>query len=255
VRRPDEEPVRPDDAASAPVGRRPGGRLLPPLVVAGAAVVVLSTAAEGRVHVTPILPAGTPKPAEQAPGPLPTAASPPPPAAPLDAAADSVVQTVLLVLACIVALVVAAVLIRLLVSAIRNRTRCTGPKRLRGAGAGVEPEVADAPAVLRGIAAALVAIDEHREPSDAVVQAWLGLQQAAEDAGFARSAAETPTEFTGRVLTRTGADRAALGTLLRLYLRARFGDGAITPADIADARDALRALEASWERGTVVSGA
>ena len=48
------------------------------------------------------------------------------------------------------------------------------------------------------------------------------------------------------MLTRTGADRAALRTLLRLYLRARFGDGAITAADATTARDALRALEASW---------
>ena len=143
----------------------------------------------------------------------------------------------------------AALLIRLLVSAIRGRRRRRiGAEGLHAEGAGTGPEVADAPAVLRGIAAALVALDEHREPSDAVVQAWLGLQQAAEDAGFARSAAETPTEFTGRVLSRTGADRVALRRLLRLYLRARFGDGAITAVDATDAGDALRALEASWQR-------
>lgn len=175
-----------------------------------------------------------------------------PPAGDLGPTVNSTLQTVLLVLAVVVALVVAALLIRLLVSAMRERRR-NRPRRLRAAGAAAEPEVADAPAVLRGIAAALVAFDEHREPSDAVVQAWLGLQQAAEDAGFARSKAETPTEFTGRVLSRTGADRAPLRRLLRLYLRARFGDGAITADDAIAARDALRALEASWEREPAVS--
>lgn len=220
-----------------------------PLVVAGAAVVVLSTAAEGRAHLTPFFGTGTPAPVGISPAAAPpSAATAPPPADPFDV--SGVVQTILLVLAGLVALAVAAVLIRLLVAAIRDRRRRTGRKRLHGIDAGADPQVADAPTVLRGIAAALVALDEHREPSDAVVQAWLGLQQAAEDAGFARSAAETPTEFTGRVLSRTGADRVALGTLLRLYLRARFGDGAITAEDATDARQALRALETSWERVT-----
>jgi hypothetical protein len=250
VRRADEEPERADPAAPVPGGRLSGGRLLVPLVVAGAAVVVLSTAAEGRAHVAPA-PTGTPKPMEASPAPVATAAPARPPAGPFDPTVSDLVATALSVLACILALVVAVLLIRLLVSAIRNRRRRTGATGLDAAAAGTEPEVADAPAVLRGIAAALVAFDEHREPGDAVVRAWLGLQQAAEDAGFARSAAETPTEFTGRVLTRTGADQVALRTLLGLYLRARFGDGAITPADATDARDAVRALEASWERVTV----
>ncbi len=216
-----------------------------PLVVAGAAVVVLSTAAEGRAHVTPFG-IGAPKAMQEEPGPAPSAAAAQPPADPLGPTVSTAVPTILTVLIAIVALAVAALLIRLLVAAIRNRR--TRPEGLQADGAGSEAAIADAPAVLRGIAAALVAFDGDREPGDAVVQAWLGLQQAAEDAGFARSAAETPTEFTGRVLSRTGADRVALRTLLRLYLRARFGDDPITTADATDAREALRALEVSWER-------
>jgi hypothetical protein len=222
-----------------------------PLVVAGAAVVVLSTAAEGRAHLTPFG-GGAPNPVGVSPPAAPpAAAATQPPADPLGVTANSVVLAVLAVLACVVGIAVVVLLIVLLVSAIRARRRRIGLSGLPAGGADTEPDVADAPTVLRGIAAALMAFDEHREAGDAVVQAWLGLQQAAEDAGFARSAAETPTEFTGRVLSRTGADRVALRSLLRLYLRARFGDVVVTADDAEDARQALRALEASWERETV----
>jgi hypothetical protein len=217
-----------------------------PLVVAAAAVVVLTTAVEGPAVVTRF--------AGGVPG-RSVGSSPRPPAVqPIRPGSDPGLDltVVLQVLACLLALAVVALLIRVLISALRWRRR-RRPARagVDVIGAGTAAEVADAPTVLRGIAAALAALQEHREPTDAVVQAWLGLQQAAEDAGFARSPAETPTEFTGRVLSRTGADRAALRTLLRLYLRARFGDGAITVDDATDARAALLALEASWEDATV----
>jgi hypothetical protein len=241
VRRADGEP---------PSRGRVGGRLLVPLVVAAAAAVVLSTAAGGRPTFTSPFGSGSSDGPPQTPPPAPTALGTPQAANPLSPSVSSVVQTVLVALVCVVALVVAAVLIRLILGAIRDRRRRPRPHGRHGLVAGAEPEVADAPTVLRGIAAALGALDEHREPGDAVVRAWLGLQQAAEDAGFARSPAETPTEFTGRVLSRTGADRAALRTLLRLYLRARFADGAISSADATAARDALHALAASWEQVT-----
>jgi hypothetical protein len=238
VRRADGEPTS---------RRRVGGRLLVPLVVAAAAVVVLSTAAGGRpVFTSPFGSSGPRTAPSQVVPTLPPQFHGDPP----DLGLNAAIGAVLVVLASVIALVVAVVLIRLIVSAIRNRTRRTRLKGRHGLITGAEPEAADAPTVLRGIAAALGALDEQREPGDAVVRAWLGLQQAAEDAGFARSPAETPTEFTGRVLSRTGADRAALRTLLRLYLRARFADGAISAADATAARDALHALAASWERVT-----
>ncbi|MGN6444588.1 DUF4129 domain-containing protein [Amnibacterium sp.] len=246
MRRHDGEPEGPEDAP--PVGRRATGRLLIPLVVAGAAVVVLSTALEGRAHVVPFFGTGGGTPMD-APTLMPPSAAAPHHADPGRIDVNTVIGGILLGLAALVALALAVLLIRLLLSAARGRRRRLG---LEGAAAqGADPLVADAPAVLRGIAAALVAFAEDREPGDAVVRAWLGLQQAAEDAGFARSPAETPTEFTGRVLSRTGADRVALSTLLDLYLHARFGDGTITPADATAARQALRALEASWERVAV----
>ena len=240
-----EEPT-----GSPPSARRAGSRVLVPLVVAGSAVVVVGTALGGLPRVTPLQlsgPFGLPR------SPAPAASQPPaePPPAQPASSSDPLLPTVLTVLAIVVAVAAAVVLIRLLVRVIRARRR-TGLRGVRGVDVESAQPVADAPAVLRGIAAALVAFDGDRAPGDAVVQAWLGLQQAAEDGGFARSAAETPTEFTGRVLSRTGTDRVALGALLRLYLRARFGDGAITGTDAADARDALRALESSWQRVAAV---
>ncbi|MFD1720321.1 DUF4129 domain-containing protein [Amnibacterium endophyticum] len=242
--------MQPDDGGTEqqPVPARPRGRLLLPLVVAGAALIVVATAFEGRPTFTPPQLGGTGG-IMQAPGAPPTEPpSPRPPAVPTPPPTSGIAQTVLLVLAALVAVVVLVVLIRLLVRALRKRKRRSGLRGLAGLDAIDDQRVADAPTVLRGIAAALVALETDREPGDAVVRAWLGLQQAAEDAGLPRAAAETPTEFTGRVLSRTGADRSALDALLRLYLRARFGDGAISPADAASARDALRALETSWER-------
>ena len=231
--------------------RRVRGRLLLPLVVAASSVVVLSAVVGGRPRIDSPFGSGPALPGQDVPPPLPPSAPPRlPESNGVPPAASTIAQIALVVVAVLVAVVVAVVLIRLLVLAIRNRRR-----RPRRSGLGLlEAEdasaLADAPTVLRGIAAALGALDEDREPGDAVVRAWLGLQQAAEDAGLARSPSETPTEFTGRVLTRTGADRAALRTLLGLYLRARFGGVVITAGEATAARQALRALEASWERVT-----
>ncbi|GAA2752957.1 DUF4129 domain-containing protein [Amnibacterium kyonggiense] len=242
MRRQDGEP----DGA-APVRRGATGRWLLPLVVAGAAVVVLSTALEGPALVVPLFGSnGGGQPVEPPTPVQPVATLPPQGQGMPRIDVNSTIGTIILVLAALVGLAIAFLLIRLILSAVRGRRKRIG---LRGTAAlDAEPQVADAPTVLRGIAAALAAFDEDREPSDAVIRAWLGLQQAAEDAGLARSPAETPTEFTGRVLSRTGADRAASRTLLGLYLRARFGDGVVAAADASAAQQALRVLETSWER-------
>jgi hypothetical protein len=101
--------------------------------------------------------------------------------------------------------------------------------------------------LLTGIELALEVLDEEREPADAIVRAWLGLQETAEESGIVRRASETPTEFTSRILSGAFADDRALRTLLRLYLRTRFGDHAVTAADVAEVRDALRQLVSSWQ--------
>jgi prepilin signal peptidase PulO-like enzyme (type II secretory pathway) len=111
------------------------------------------------------------------------------------------------------------------------------------------PEQAEpnAPVLQRGFQQAIAVLDEVREPGDAIVAAWLGLQEAAEDSGIRRRPAEAPSEFTTRILSRVPADRAAVDTILRLYLGVRFGDHPATPGDVRAVRDALSQLAESWE--------
>jgi hypothetical protein len=112
----------------------------------------------------------------------------------------------------------------------------------------VQPEPEPEPEkLLTGIELALVALDEEREPADAVVRAWLGLQETAEESGIVRRPSETPTEFTSRILSGAFADDRALRTLLRLYLRTRFGDHPVIAEDVAEVREALRRLVSSWQ--------
>ncbi|MGC9221063.1 MAG: DUF4129 domain-containing protein [Solirubrobacteraceae bacterium] len=101
--------------------------------------------------------------------------------------------------------------------------------------------------LLTGIEAALRTLDVARVPADAVVRAWLGLEQTAEESGVVRAPAETPTEFTGRILKTALADDHALQTLLRLYLRTRFGDHPVSAKDVLEVRAALQDLLATWQ--------
>jgi hypothetical protein len=110
-----------------------------------------------------------------------------------------------------------------------------------------EPEpTPDMPALRTGIELALQLLDEQRDPADAIVRAWLGLQETAEQSGIVRQPAETPTEFTSRILSRAFADDLAVRTLLRLYLRTRFGDHPATDDDVTAVRSALQELVRTW---------
>lgn len=110
---------------------------------------------------------------------------------------------------------------------------------------GTEAEL-DVPPLRRGIEQALVLLDGEREPADAILKAWLGLETTAEESGIQRISSETPTEFTTRILRRVSTDDKAIRTLLRLYLRARFGDHPVTAADVGEARLALEGLMSTW---------
>jgi hypothetical protein len=111
----------------------------------------------------------------------------------------------------------------------------------------IEPEPEpDTPVLRTGIELALQVLDEQREPADAIVRAWVGLQETAEESGIVRRLAETPTEFTSRILSRAFADDRAIRTLLRLYLRTRFGDHPVTTDDVAAVRTALQELVRTW---------
>ena len=150
--------------------------------------------------------------------------------------------------AVLVLVVVAALIWR----AVRRRLRV--PERdavplLPDALGDAAPEQEPAPEpvqVRRGLDLAHDRLSEPREPRDAIERAWLGLEEAATDSGMRRLPAETPGEFTARVVVRVATDRAAADRLLALYLRARFSDAPVTATDVARAREAVDALRESW---------
>ncbi|WP_157720231.1 DUF4129 domain-containing protein [Friedmanniella luteola] len=106
----------------------------------------------------------------------------------------------------------------------------------------------DAPAVQQGVREAQELLDTVVDPTDAVLAAWVALEDAAARSGVPRRPADTPTELTSRVLAATEADADAVTTLLGLYHRARFSAAGVGPAAVAEARRCLGVLSASWSR-------
>jgi hypothetical protein len=150
-------------------------------------------------------------------------------------------------------LFVAAILLLVVYWLRRRRPR---PQKLPGLEGTLAEVTADAktepdlPTLQRGLAFAAAVLESDREPRDAIVRAWLGLQEAAEDSGMRRRAAETPTEFTSRVFDSVHADRAAASALLAVYLRVRFRSVPATAADVEVARRSIRRLRDTWRVGT-----
>ncbi len=77
---------------------------------------------------------------------------------------------------------------------------------------------------------------EGGRPGDAVIEAWVRLENAAE---HTREPHQTATEFTVALLEKENADEAALRELRTLYQRARFSDADVDADSAARARAAL----------------
>src|SRR5680860_1161507 len=106
----------------------------------------------------------------------------------------------------------------------------------------------------RGVAEARRFLAEIAGPSDAVIAAWLALEDAASASGVRRAPSQTPTEFTLAVLDRTNADPDATAELLALYHRARFSGHPIEAADVARASRCFGRLAASWDALAAAGG-
>jgi hypothetical protein len=78
--------------------------------------------------------------------------------------------------------------------------------------------------------------------TDAVIACWVALEDAAASAGVARQPAETPSEFTVRVLAVGGISAPELTRLAGLYREARYSSHGSSEGARAEARTALTRL-------------
>lgn len=220
------------------------------IVVTVAALLMLLASVQGVPRFRSAPPTQITQAAE--PEPSPTASSEPLPELPADADPGAV-RTVILIL---LGLVAAALLALLVVAVVRALRRAWENRELderdgaelaaaSSAGAAVEAQP-DAAVIQRGIAAAIRRIDVPAVPADAIVAAWVGVEEAAADSGVVRGVSETPGEFAVRIITRRSAIDADARLLLALYERVRFGGYAATEADRADARRLLEHIEQGW---------
>ncbi|MBS1675100.1 MAG: DUF4129 domain-containing protein [Actinobacteria bacterium] len=163
---------------------------------------------------------------------------------------------VLAMIASVIAIVIAAVGLVLMgwlfwrmirgLWAGRPLRRQDGADVATGGAVGSGDEPVDADAIRTAAVDAQQVIDAHRDPGDAIVAAWVHLEEASARAGRARAAAETPGEFTMRILRRRpGLDRE-LETLLGLYESVRFGGRLADEAARDTARSCLLAIEEGW---------
>ncbi|MBS1697601.1 MAG: DUF4129 domain-containing protein [Actinobacteria bacterium] len=109
-----------------------------------------------------------------------------------------------------------------------------------------DDDAVDAAAIRDAAVDAQHVMDAHRDPGDAIVAAWVHLEEASARAGSARADSETPGEFTVRILRRRPGLDDELDTLLGLYEAVRFGGRAADEAERTAARRCLTAIEDGW---------
>lgn len=171
----------------------------------------------------------------------------------IDPASAAVVQVFAVILMLLVAagvVVLVVIIVRALLRAWRHRPT----QRRDGSEVAAEvTEVAAVPdpegvvaAIRRGITGALRAIDDRALPTDAVIAAWVGLEESAADAGVTRAPSETPGEFALRIITRRSGIEDDASELLRLFENVRFGAHEATESERHAARAALRRIEEVW---------
>ena len=242
----------PEPMRSGDDGRRPAQAAVgvPAVLVAGLLVVVAAaTPPSWSVTDRFGLWGGTPSYAPPTLPPLPTDDRTPPPLL-QDSGVSSLALPLLWAVLGLAVLAVAFWVWRLLPRAA-TKTTATDTSGGLGAAAGGSP---DAPAVRQAVSEAQQLLDTVLDPTDAVLAAWVALEEAAARSGLPRHPADTPTELTARVLTATEADADAVTTLLGLYHRARFSAAGVGPEAIAEARRCLAALAASWSRFAPAKG-
>jgi hypothetical protein len=183
----------------------------------------------------------------QQPPPSPDVSASPQPR-PLSEPTDD--RWVTLITAVLLGLLTAALLTfaaRKLLTILRGQIDTTPDNLTSGTGTATTEDTVDLPELQDAVTRALAHLDGHARPRDAVVAAWVALEEAAARAGAHRDPAQTPTEFTGTVLANTPAPPAAVARLRTLYQRARFTDRPIDRTAVAQARTALADIARSLD--------
>lgn len=127
----------------------------------------------------------------------------------------------------------------------RNRRRRLGLSGDAG-GLNLAEVVDELPVLQKGVEAAQKYLDDIADTDDAIIAAWLALEEAAAATGVRRDRSQTPTEFTVAVLESTDADPEATQGLLDLYREARFSSHSMQPESRRAASIYLRRLAAKW---------
>jgi hypothetical protein len=224
-------------------------------VVGGAVGLFLIMMVAAAVQGAPSIDLAPSEPRDAASPPPIVQESPMPSMTPIaeNAASDvigAIIGFLFLALALAAVIVVVIMLVRALARAwrdrpLRTREGATTSFDLEEQAAAPEPEVS-APMIRRGIHGALREIDERSIPGDAIIAAWVGLEESAADAGLTRGVSETPSEFALRIITTRSGISDAARELLRLYERVRFGGHVADEGDRDCARRALEQIEEGW---------
>jgi len=125
---------------------------------------------------------------------------------------------------------------------VRRRRRARAPARPRSAPPGSPARPAEEVGELGEELVRQAAALDDGEPRNAIVAAWVALEQAAARAGVRPDRSETPTEFAQRAAAAYRLDGDALARLADLYREARFSRHELTREHIAQARRSLGTL-------------
>lgn len=167
-----------------------------------------------------------------------------------EATSHPVTRLVLIIVGILVASALLALLVRWIVQAIRAlmATRILRSERDRLATAGAMPGSSLSPQeVMDAVQSALQQLDAVVDPTDAVIAAWLALEQAASRHGVTRDPAQTPTEFTASLFQQSAAPPDETVNLRNLYSRVRFSDAPASTSDVRDARRWLGRIASSLD--------
>lgn len=181
---------------------------------------------------------------------MPTTTGEPSPAPPADERPPTDVRWLGLAAAILLGLLAAALLTfaaRQILALRKQDTRARPDHLATGATTDTLGDDVDLPEIQDAVTRALAHLEGHARPRDAVVAAWVALEEAADRAGTRRDPAQTPTEFAGTVLAATPAPPAAVARLRTLYQRARFTDRPIDRTAVTQARAALADIARSLD--------